>query len=406
MDNITHALAGSLMAAAAVQHVHRSDAPPSRPFRLAAWTLGIVMAELPDIDIFYSGESLGMGTLGYLLHHRGHTHTIVFAVVAAFAMWGIALLLSRELRVPRYARPLLALSLIASLSHVTLDFTNSYGVHPWWPLSGRWFYGDAVFIVEPWLWIVAIPPLVLVVRSIVARLLLGALLAIILVAAWRVEMVGAPVAAVLTAGAMAWSLVNWRAAAARRLTLGIVGWLALEGVFFASAAAGRAVVRRATGAELRDVVLSPSPGDPLCLSAIVVSEQDGRYAATTATVAPVPSLRPASACGPGRSGSAPGAVPAPQSSTASIRWGRRWEAPAAELEALAAERCELSAALRFIRVPVWQRSPNGDVTLFDLRFGDGGDSFTTVVSRPGATCDWPVPGWEWPRADVLEEVVD
>jgi hypothetical protein len=120
----------------------------------------------------------------------------------------------------------------------------------------------------------------------------------------------------------------------------------------------------------------------------------------------VPSLRPASACGPGRSGSAPGAVPAPQSSTASIRWGRRWEAPAAELEALAAERCELSAALRFIRVPVWQRSPNGDVTLFDLRFGDGGNSFTTVVSRPGATCDWPVPGWEWPRADVLEEVVD
>jgi len=43
------------------------------------------------------------------------------------------------------------------------------------------------------------------------------------------------------------------------------------------------------------------------------------------------------------------------------------------------------------------------VTLFDLRYGDGEDSFTTIVSRPGETCDWPVPGWEWPRRDLLED---
>lgn len=415
MDNITHALAGSLMAAAACEHVDRPADPLPPAFRRAAWTIGIVMAEFPDIDVFYSGASLGMGKLGYLLHHRGHTHTLLFGIAAALAAWGLALFLSRSLRAPRYARALLVLSLVASLSHVALDFTNSYGVHPWWPWSGRWIYGDAVFIVEPWLWIVAIPPLVLTVRRAAPRLLFAALLVVIIVASWRVALVGAGVAAVLTAGAVGWSVVNWGAPAARRVSLGIVGWLVLEAVFFASAATGRAAVQHALGAELRDVVLTPAPGDPLCLSAIVVTDADGIYAATKATVAPLPALRSAAACRAGRAeddGSAGGdddrkrARPGRPADSPTIRWGWQWRAPVAELQTLAAERCDVSAALRFIRVPIWRRSPDGAVTLFDLRYGDGEDSFTTIVSRPGETCDWPVPGWAWPRADLLEGAVE
>lgn len=413
MDNITHALAGSLLAAAACQAAPADDDRAHPPLRRAAWTLGIVLAELPDLDIFYSGESLGMGKLGYLLHHRGHTHTLLFGIAAALVAWGVVMLLSRSLRAPRHARALLALALAASLSHVVLDFTNSYGVHPWWPVDGRWIYGDAVFIVEPWLWIVAIPPLALSVRRELPRLLLVVLLLIILVAAWRVEMVGAGVAAVLTAGAVAWSVVNWGAPAARRVSLGIVGWLVLESVFFASAATGRAAVQHAVGAELRDVVLSPSPGDPLCLSAIVVTDADGMYAATKATVAPFPALRSAAACRAGRAegaGSAGGDIdkerarPGRPADSPAIRWGWQWRAPVAELQALAAERCDVSAALRFIRVPIWRRSPTGEVTLFDLRYGDGEDSFTTIVSRPGQACDWTVPGWEPPRQDLLGEI--
>lgn len=410
MDNVTHALAGSLLAAAACRHVERAGDPPAPAFRLTAFTLGIVLAEFPDVDIFYSGESLGMGRLGYLLHHRGHTHTVLFGVVAALVAWGVALLLRRSLRDARHARPLLALALVASLSHVTLDFTNSYGVHPWWPVDGRWIYGDAVFIVEPWFWIVAIPPLVFAVRTVLARLVLVALLSIILVASWRVEMVGTGVATVVTAGAVAWSLVSWRVPAARRVSLGIVGWLVLEGIFFSAGAAGRAAVRRATGPELRDVVLSPSPGNPLCLSAIVVTDDDGTYAATKATVAPVPSLLSAASCRGDRGdrgggeGEAKRPRPAQRADSPAMQWGWRWQAPVAELQALAAERCDVSAALHFIRVPIWRRSPDGAVTLFDLRYGDGDDSFTTIVSRPGVTCAWTVPGWEPPRRDLLEAI--
>ena len=39
------------------------------------------------------------------------------------------------------------------LSHVALDLLNNYGVRLLMPFSNRWFYGDAVFIIDPWLWL-------------------------------------------------------------------------------------------------------------------------------------------------------------------------------------------------------------------------------------------------------------
>ena len=50
-------------------------------------------------------------------------------------------------------RQLLLLSFIAILTHPILDFQNSYGVRWLMPLSGRWFYGDTLFIVDPWVWL-------------------------------------------------------------------------------------------------------------------------------------------------------------------------------------------------------------------------------------------------------------
>jgi inner membrane protein len=43
---------------------------------------------------------------------------------------------------------------LAGLSHILLDFTNNYGVRPFWPFSERWISWDIVFIVEPVLLIV------------------------------------------------------------------------------------------------------------------------------------------------------------------------------------------------------------------------------------------------------------
>jgi len=400
MDNVTHALAGTLLAAATCQFVERRQGRTSVAFRRAAFTVGVAMAELPDADLAYSGASLGMGKLGYLLHHRGHTHTVLFAIASALVVWGLALAIRRDFRPSVPARALLALSMVSSFSHVLLDFTNSYGVHPWWPVDRRWFYGDAVFIVEPWLWILALGPLIFIARSKLAHVLFALLLVAILVAAWRVEMVGTGVAAVLTAGALLWTVLARAVPDSRRVALALTAWLVAEGVFFAMSGLGRRVVRREVGAPYRDVVLSPFPGNPLCLSALLVTEDGGTYAATSATVAPLASLRSASACGASNREMPEGASAIRRDSPA-IEWGNSWSAPVGELRWLAATHCEVAAALRFMRVPVWRRAANGDVTLSDLRYGEGGGSFASIVTRAGAPCPHPVPDWEWPRSDIL-----
>jgi inner membrane protein len=38
------------------------------------------------------------------------------------------------------------------LSHSLLDYMNSFGIRLLMPFSGRWFYGDALYIVDPWLY--------------------------------------------------------------------------------------------------------------------------------------------------------------------------------------------------------------------------------------------------------------
>jgi len=400
MDNVTHALAGALLAAATVQVVERRQGDTPATFRRAAFTIGVVTAELPDADLFYSGASLGMGKLGYLLHHRGHTHTILFALASAVIVWALALAVSQALRRRPLARPLLALSAVGTLSHILLDYTNSYGVHPFWPIDRRWYYGDAVFIVEPWFWIVALPPLFFIARGMLWRVLCGVLLTGILVASWRVDMVEPGLAAVLSASALAWAWIVRASPPPRRVVLALAAWLVAEGIFFGAAGVARNVVKREVGDTLRDVVLSPAPGNPLCLSALVVTEEGGTYRASSATVAPLPALRNAAACRHnGRGLSA--AVPAGQVDSPALRWGGSWSAPLAELRALTTDNCEAAAALRFIRVPIWRSASNGDVVISDLRYGEGEGSFASVLARAGARCPNPVPDWEWPRSDVL-----
>jgi inner membrane protein len=57
----------------------------------------------------------------------------------------------------RYVQPvrwgwLYLTALIAALSHLLLDWTNNYGVRPFFPFNPRWYAGSFVFIAEPVLW--------------------------------------------------------------------------------------------------------------------------------------------------------------------------------------------------------------------------------------------------------------
>ena len=48
---------------------------------------------------------------------------------------------------------LYATAFIAALSHLLLDWTNNYGLRPFFPLNPRWYAGSFMFIAEPVLYV-------------------------------------------------------------------------------------------------------------------------------------------------------------------------------------------------------------------------------------------------------------
>ncbi|MGZ8455124.1 MAG: metal-dependent hydrolase [Gemmatirosa sp.] len=410
MDNVTHSLAGLLLAESAVQlRARRTGAAPSPRFRAVAAVASMIAANLPDADLLYTG--VGGDRLTYMLHHRGHTHTVVVALLGAALLWGAASLVwrwrAREAPARVDTHWLLGLLVVSTLSHLVLDATNSYGVHPFWPFDSRWRYGDAVFIVEPWFWVVAVPTLVAARTGRTSRGVLSLVLLLGLVLAWRVALVSTGAAAALTVGAVLSVALARVLRPGARAAAAVAGWIAVTLVMTAGAAAARATTVRAVrdadpSAEVLDVVVTPLPANPVCTTVITIERSGPTYRVVTARVSGAPSLTEVSRCG-ARDGAGPMFRASPRRSTAAVQWDTEWTAPHAELAALARESCPALAALRFIRVPAWRAVDDSTVMLGDVRYGGGsGNGFSDVtVPRRSATCPDAVPPWTPPRADLL-----
>ena len=119
---------------------------------------------------------------------------------------------------------------ITPLLHIGMDFTNNYGVHPFWPLFDRWFYGDAVFIAEPLLW-AACAPLAFTFRSKLARCIVVAVLAIGIGLALFSGLVPLLPAIVLIVVIAAMLLLGWRASQQVALAAGVALWLGVTAMF-------------------------------------------------------------------------------------------------------------------------------------------------------------------------------
>ena len=143
MDPLTHTLAGASLAQT------RFGRGP-----LATVTC-LVGANLPDVDAatYVLGGDLSLGV------RRGWTHGVLaMAVLPALLAWAMHEVDRVRCRRTPSANPvqtgwLLGLSYIAVLSHPALDWLNTYGVRLLMPFDGRWFYGDALFVVDPWVWL-------------------------------------------------------------------------------------------------------------------------------------------------------------------------------------------------------------------------------------------------------------
>lgn len=108
----------------------------------------IVANNLPDVDVaVFATDTLAMS------FRRGWTHGVLAQATLPIALTAIVLICDRLFR--RHAaervkaREVLLLSYIGVLCHVFLDFLNSYGVRLLMPFSETWFYGDALYVIDP-----------------------------------------------------------------------------------------------------------------------------------------------------------------------------------------------------------------------------------------------------------------
>src|SRR5215204_6986272 len=146
MDNLTHSLVGLTAAKAGLEKLSPG-----------ATALCLLAANAPDADIVV----LAFGDRWtFLQHHRGITHAIIGVIALAFVLplifYFVDLLWSRLRNQPPTIKlkGLLLASFIVSATHPLLDWTNNYGIRFFLPWNPKWSYGDLVFIVDPYLWVI------------------------------------------------------------------------------------------------------------------------------------------------------------------------------------------------------------------------------------------------------------
>ena len=153
MEPFTHFLTGACFGRAGL----------NRKTALATATLTLG-AEAADIDVVAHFHDPVFG----FAHHRGFTHSFLgiplvagLVVAVIYAIWRLRGRKIKDPNLPPRWGVLYLYACLAGLSHILLDFTNNYGVRPFWPFWEKWYSWDIVFIIEPVLWVLLIGGLVM-----------------------------------------------------------------------------------------------------------------------------------------------------------------------------------------------------------------------------------------------------
>lgn len=277
MDPLAHTLVGAALAKSGLEKHSR--------FAAAALVFG---ANLPDID----GVTYFVSADVALWFRRGWTHGLPAVFLLPFLLAGGLVLLDRLLgsgipaRTARF-RVLLLLSLLAVATHPALDWLNTYGLRWLMPVDGTWFYGDALFIVDPWIWLllggavflatspstwrslafaaVSIPATLLVLRGVPdlsgGKALFLAALAVAIVLKWRRIPSTEDGRSRLNRGALA------------AVAIYIAAMVALS--LYAHRAALRELARQ--GIEARSVMVGATPMSPFRKEVVVATPSSYRY---------------------------------------------------------------------------------------------------------------------------------
>jgi inner membrane protein len=270
MDNLTHSLVGIAAAKAGLEKLS-----PGATF------LCILAANAPDSDILVL---LFGDRWSFLNHHRGITHSIVgvlsLAIILPLLFYLYDLLLAKIRKRPKQFvfSGLLLSSLIVSATHPVLDWTNNYGIRFLLPWNNRWFYGDFVFIVDPFIWLILGSACFLLTNrtkfSKIVWLIIGVILTLLLMVTprggdlthpWLIR--GVWLATLVTLIALAWKQVGLRFGrriAWTALALVVVYWtgLGIAHSFALSQAKNEALALVPPGESISRLAAMPTLANP------------------------------------------------------------------------------------------------------------------------------------------------
>lgn len=134
MDAVSHAVVGAAIGELALGR---------KQGRRALW-IGALAAVLPDLDIL--SQPL-LGDLAFLTMHRGVTHSLLFAILAAVALAWLSMRLfpaQPDTQLKDWRR----LFFWALISHILLDCATAFGTQVFYPLTYRVSFG-IISVVDP-----------------------------------------------------------------------------------------------------------------------------------------------------------------------------------------------------------------------------------------------------------------
>ncbi|MGE3974981.1 MAG: metal-dependent hydrolase, partial [Bdellovibrionales bacterium] len=297
MDNITHSLIG----AAVGDWIYKKEKVPSTSSKdqRRLWIVASIIGNnFPDLDVLYT--KITPSPLGSLLHHRGHTHTLVGLIPQWLLIIGLLWILRKPLRFDQLTKRdwkmAAVISALGLALHIFADFWNTYGIHPFFPFSYSWFYGDAIFIIEPFLWALLGGSL-LATGVTILRFLPFILLCSLLVFGVRNDYLGVVSVAVAATIFTGVYLIR-RQLKHRWPAFALTALLAMIGTSFFTSRYLRAELTASapTTHRVLDVALHPAPASPFCWFVIRVAVTKQEYEVHRGVVSLFPNLLPTEEC--------------------------------------------------------------------------------------------------------------
>lgn len=109
----------------------------------------MLAANVPDVDVV----SLAFGPAAYVQYHRWVTHAFV---AVPFISWLPVLMVWFWARGKLRVWPAYFLSVAGVLSHLLLDYTNTYGIRLLAPFSEQWLSLSITHVFDVWIWLILV----------------------------------------------------------------------------------------------------------------------------------------------------------------------------------------------------------------------------------------------------------